>query len=129
MDSAYPRWDISRVKVTAARSADCPCGASSLTRGDTGLCERCTAKLPQQQWAAAEWRQKCLDPVGWRRSAPLAKDACALCGETYEGLLANHRAFECQRKTNVCHVCGRRYIDPWDMTRHLKDSHGVAADR
>lgn len=128
MDSAYPRWDISQVKVIPALSAGCSCGAS-LTRADTGMCERCTAKKPEQVARAEEWRQKCLRTVPRVFSAPLASDACSVCGQTYDGLWRSHRIFECEARPCVCERCDHRFDTLWELTRHQRDAHGVSADR
>lgn len=120
MDSAYPRWDISRVSLTPHPTVACPCGAAVI-RSDTGLCERCTAKLPAQQAAAAQWKQRCTDGGTRFKNEPLAGDACYGCGQPYEGTWSHHRDFECPSKPVEC-TCGRRYENVWDMARHVRDS-------
>jgi hypothetical protein len=120
MDSAYPRWHIGNVRVIPELATSCPCGAS-LTRRDTGLCERCTAKLPDQQAAAEQWRQRCILGPARFKSEPLAGDACPNCVQSYEGTWAHHRDFECPSKPVVCD-CGRRYENVWDMARHQREA-------
>lgn len=99
----------------------CPCGRSSLVRRDTGLCEKCTAVLPEELRKRQEWRELCFEKSK-RRSAGLPPDVCMTCMQSFgEGVSRHAHERFCPAKPYAC-SCGVRYYLPHELRSHQSKS-------
>lgn len=101
------------------RDVPCPgCGLSTLLRGDTGMCERCTAKTPGARfdWHLQRQRELAKSKQHWT-SKRLPPGHCIVCAEPYGDLTVTQHDRICPARPEVC-VCGRRYWTPHNLRAH-----------
>ena len=90
-------------------------------RGDTGKCERCTAKAPQMQ---AQWqaeKHKRLDR-SVRRSAPVVPGLCMACLKPLGGRSPLEHEKYCELKPFSC-PCTRTFWTLDELRQHRNRTH------
>lgn len=107
-----------RVKASSnSRDVPCPgCGLSTLLRGDTGRCEKCTAKSPakRQEWADT---REAAAPESFAVSKRVPAGTCIVCGEPYGDLSIRAHDKICPARPEVCE-CGKRYWTDGNLRAH-----------